>query len=139
MSTTMNRSDFTIAVSTRRGALAGVCAALAAFIEVPCWIIRAVAVLLLMWHPIAAILVYLALAAFIRHGRGRFSQRLSSLRDRVAPPRAPDMPGPGSAPRPILPIDGLASRFANLDLRLARLEARAADPDRLLRRRFDRL
>jgi phage shock protein PspC (stress-responsive transcriptional regulator) len=138
MSTTMNRSDFNTAIA-RRGMLAGVCAALAAFIEVPCWIIRGVAVLVLMWHPIAAILVYLALAAFIRHGRGRFSQRLATLRDRVAPPRVPDRPTPGSAPMPVLPIDGLAARFANLDLRLARLEARAADPDRLLRRRFDRL
>ncbi|MDD2878240.1 MAG: PspC domain-containing protein [Acidiphilium sp.] len=130
----MNRSEFTAPSPCRRGMLAGVCAAFAAFVDVPVWMTRAVAVLLLLWHPIVAIIVYLAFATFIRRGRGRFSQRLSTLRDHVAPPRAPDMPPP-----PIPPIDGLASRFANLDLRLARLEARVTDPDHLLRRRFDRL
>ncbi len=135
MSTTMNRSDFATAVPARRGMLAGVCAALAAFIEVPCWITRAVAVLMLLWHPIFAIVIYLGFAAFIRHGRNRFSRRLSALRDRVAPQRTADVP----APPPLTPIDGLAARFANLDLRLARLEAGAANSDRLLRRRFDRL
>jgi phage shock protein PspC (stress-responsive transcriptional regulator) len=135
MSKTMNRSDFTAAGAARRGILAGVCATLATFIDMPRWITRAVAVLLLLWHPIAAIVIYLGLAAFIRHGRSRLSQRLSGLRDRVAPRQAREMPNPP----PIAPIDGLASRFATLDLRLARLETRASDPDHLLRRRFDRL
>jgi len=138
MSMTMNRSDFTPALPARRGVLAGVCATLAALIDVPVWVVRGVAILLLMWHPIAAIVVYLGFAAFIRHGTGRFAQRLSAVRDRVAPPHGPELPATvPSAPLP--PMDGLAARFAALDLRLARLEAQVADPDRLLRRRFDRL
>lgn len=134
MSTTMNRPDFTTGLHARRGTLAGVCAAVAALIEVPCWIVRAVAVLLLLWHPIVAIVIYLGFAAYIRHGTSRLSQRLSALRDRVAPPRGPEIPV--AAP---LPVDGLAARFARLDQRLATLERRATDPDCLLRRRFDRL
>ncbi|MGC9269998.1 PspC domain-containing protein [Acidiphilium sp.] len=130
----MSRPEFETQITSRRGLLAGVCAALAAFIDVPAWTLRAVAVLVLLWHPIFAILGYLGFAAFIRHGRGSVSRRLSALRDHVAPPRMPDVP-----PAPLPLIDGLAARFATLDLRLARLEARASDPDRLLRRRFDRL
>ncbi|MCF3945114.1 PspC domain-containing protein [Acidiphilium sp. AL] len=136
MSTTMSQYDFSTSTPPRRGMAAGVCASLAAMVGVPVWIIRAVAVLLLLWHPIVIVLAYLACAAFIRHGRTPFAQRLSALRDRVAPPRRPDF---GDHPPPVPPIDGLASRFATLDLRLAELEARAADPDRLLRRRFDSL
>lgn len=136
MSSTMHNYDFATNVPPRRGVVAGVCAALAAMVDVRVWIIRLIAVLLLLWHPIGAILAYLACAAFIRHGRTRFAQRLSTLRDRVAPPRRSDF---DNRPPPVPPIDGLAARFATLDLRLAALETRAADPDRQLRRRFDSL
>lgn len=134
MSTTMNHPDIRTSPPYRRRVVSGVCVALAAMAGAPIWVVRLLAILLLLWHPIAAIIAYIAFAAYIRHGRTPFAQRMSALRDRVAPQRAPDAPPPRMPP-----IDGLANRFAALDLRLARLEARASDPDHLLRRRFDRL
>ncbi|MHB1304271.1 MAG: PspC domain-containing protein [Acidiphilium sp.] len=124
-------TQFTASPPARRGLLAGVCAAFAALIGIPAWMIRIAAVLVLLWHPIAAMVVYFALAGFIHHRGTRLARRLAELRDDIAPPHR-------EPPRNAA-LDGLAARFVALDLRLARLETRFADPDSLLRRRFDRL
>lgn len=107
--------------------LGGVCSGLADQTGLPCWAVRAAAVLALYWHPLVAIAVYFAIAALFRHGRRKFANRRAAWRASM-----PDHEPPGR-------FDGLAARFVALDLRLARLEARFAGTESLLRRRFDRL
>jgi phage shock protein PspC (stress-responsive transcriptional regulator) len=87
--------------------ICGICGRISARTGLPVWLVRTVAVLLLLSHSVLFVAVYLGAALYIRHGR----------QAAVWQPEA----------RPAWDRDGLGERFARLDRRLARMEGAALD------------
>ncbi len=109
-----------------RRVICGVCAALSAQSGVPAWIIRVVAVCVLIAHTALAVLIYLCAAAFMRRPAA------GSWRDFRADTRG----GGPSSPPPSWDRNGLVGRFDTLNSRLARMEREAMDREVGLRRAF---
>jgi phage shock protein PspC (stress-responsive transcriptional regulator) len=109
-----------------RRVICGVCAALAEQSAVPAWIIRIVAVCMLIAHTALAVIVYLCAAAFMRRPAA------GTWRDLRADPCGA---GPLSPP-PSWDRDGLVGRFDSLNSRLAQMEREAMDREVGLRRAF---
>jgi phage shock protein PspC (stress-responsive transcriptional regulator) len=99
-----------------RQMLCGVCAELADRSGLPVGAVRAVAIVLLLLHAMAMVVVYLGLALWLR-GKARGTWNT------VAPATAPD-------------DDSLGARFNRLDRRLARMERAALDREAGLHRAF---
>jgi phage shock protein PspC (stress-responsive transcriptional regulator) len=108
-----------------RRVICGVCATLADRSGVPTWIIRVVAVCLLVAHTLLTTVVYLCAAAWMRRPAA------GTLRDFSCDTRG----GPG-APPSAWDRDGLVNRFNRLDGRLSRMEREALDREAGLRRAF---
>ena len=104
-----------------RRVICGVCATLADRSGVPAWIIRVVAVCLLVAHSLLTTVVYLFAAAWMRRPEA------GTLRDFSDGPCTP----PSAWDR-----DGLVNRFNRLDGRLSRMEHEALDREAGLRRAF---
>ncbi len=94
----MNRYGTPVLETFQRpcGVICGVCAALAARLGVPAWVVRVPAVLFLLTHTVIAVAIYLAAAFWMR--------------------RHPDRAAPSS---------GLTDKLRALDRRLARMEEEA--------------
>jgi phage shock protein PspC (stress-responsive transcriptional regulator) len=82
--------------------ICGMCGRVAARTGLPLWLVRSVAVLLLLTHSVIFVAVYLGAALYARRARPAAWQ--------------PEV-------RPAWDRDGLSERFARLDRRLARMES----------------
>jgi phage shock protein PspC (stress-responsive transcriptional regulator) len=102
-----------------RRVICGVCARLSENSGVPAWIIRVVAVCLLLAHAGITFVLYFGAAIWMR------SHRSASY---VGPIR--------NAPPPSWDRNGLVNRFDGLDSRLSRMEREAMDREAALRRAF---
>jgi phage shock protein PspC (stress-responsive transcriptional regulator) len=87
--------------------ICGLCGRVAARTGLPIWLVRTVAVLLLLSHTVLFVAIYLGAALYSRRGRQTAAWQ----------PEA----------RPAWDRDGLTERFARLDRRLARMEGAALD------------
>ena len=112
-------NDATHPYPNPRPIIGGVCASIAMASHLPVWVIRAAALLLAVELPIIALILYLALSIGLHRRRRRLLRRWSGLPNRLNRQNTP-RPNPFSTL-----IDHLASRFATLDQRLARLERRS--------------
>jgi phage shock protein PspC (stress-responsive transcriptional regulator) len=98
--------------------LCGVCAEISDRSTVPVWLVRTVAILLLLMHPPLMVALYLCAALWMRgERRGTWQAR--------AMPAAPAWDR-----------DGLTERFSRLDRRLAGMERAALDREMGLRAAF---
>ena len=111
--------------------IAGVCASLARGCGVEAWMVRLPAILLLLWHPLWFVILYLAAAAFIRNQNPPIA-RLRYWFSRLYP-AAPSGGGGENG------LSALAQQLAALDRRLASLEAMISAPDDTLRQKFRNL
>ncbi len=108
-----------------RRVICGVCAALSANSGVPAWIIRVVAVCLLIAHTALATVAYLIAAAFMRR------PATGTWRDLRA-----DTRGCAGVPPRTWDDGGLVNRFDRLTRRLAEMERETMDREAGLRRAF---
>ena len=101
-----------------RRMLCGVCAEIADRSTVPVWLVRTVAVLVLLMHPPLVVALYVCAALWLR------GERRGTWRARA-------MPAAPSWDR-----DGLTERFYRLDRRLSGMERAALDREMGLRAAF---
>jgi phage shock protein PspC (stress-responsive transcriptional regulator) len=109
--------------------IGGVCAGLAGVSGAAPWIIRLVAVILLLWHPLWILALYAVATVLLRREDLPAAHRWHWFDRRPAPSGGPAEPG----------LAALAQRLAALDRRLAALEAMIGASDYRLRQNFRNL
>lgn len=131
-----------------RRMICGVCAWAGMHTGVPVWVVRVLAVLLLMTHGPLALLVYFGSAVWLKLSQGgRQTVRFTTQGWRNGPwnqggwSQAGGVPPSGPAPfsggtAADWNHAGLVDRFARLDRRLAQMEAEAMDGEFQLRQGF---
>ena len=111
--------------------IAGVCATLAGLCAVEAWMVRLPVILLLLWHPLWFVVLYLAAAAFIRNENAPIARRRYWFSRLYS--TAPSGGGREDG------LSALDQKLAALDRRLASLEAIISAPDDMLRQKFRNL
>ncbi len=132
-------SDMIYQVQRPGRMVCGVCAELAERSGLPVWLVRVLALLLLVSHPAPIGAVYIGLALWLRRGKGACA-RPSWRGSEFARDSSRDFtPGARPEPPPAWDRDGLTARFSRLDRRLADMERAALDREMGLRRAFRNL